>query len=126
MVTLQEIQTMRQTVTQIQNSVITARAQYNAAKDNIVKSFNDVIKMLSDAEREDLFVHIAEDNDIHITLSDAETKEISGIEDVESINKIIALIDKIAESYESATDAMYQEIKDKVAKWNEILQGKAV
>ena len=126
MVTLQEIQTMRQTVTQIQNSVITARAQYNAAKDNIVKSFNDVIKMLSDAEREDLFVHIAEDNDIHITLSDAETKEISGIEDVESINKIIALIDKIAESYESTTDAMYQEIKDKVAKWNEILQGKAV
>lgn len=126
MVTLQEIQTMRQTVTQIQNSVITARAQYNAAKDNIVKSFNDVIKMLSDAEREDLFVHIAEDNDIHITLSDAETKEISGIEDVESINKIIALIDKIAESYESTTDAMYQEIKDKVAKWNEILQSKAV
>lgn len=126
MVTLQEIQTMRQTVTQIQNSVITARAQYNAAKDNIVKSFNDVIKMLSDAEREDLFVHIAEDNDIHITLSDAETKEISGIEDVESINKIIALIDKIAESYENTTDAMYQEIKDKVAKWNEILQSKAV
>lgn len=126
MVTLQEIQTMRQTVTQIQNSVITARAQYNAAKDNIVKSFNDVIKMLSDAEREDLFVHIAEDNDIHITLSDAETKEISGIEDVESINKIIALIDKIAESYESTTDAMYQEIKDKVAKWNEILRSKAV
>lgn len=126
MVTLQEIQTMRQTVTQIQNSVITARAQYNAAKDNIVKSFNDVIKMLSDAEREDFFVHIAEDSDIHITLSDTETKEISSIEDVESINKIIALIDKIAESYENTTDAMYQEIKDKVAKWNEILQSKAV
>lgn len=120
MISLSEIQNLRQTITQIQNSVITAQAQYDAAKKNIIQGFNQILELLSEEERIDFFAEPFSQEPYCAKEGD----KITDIQDTDTMNNMIDFINNLLTVYDKTLDESYNQILEKVNKWKDVLAAK--